>query len=64
MRVFIQLFLISVLSVSCAHNSHIDELSRRANYESRKENKRTKAKPLKSIFFPMRCPMVIALREE
>jgi hypothetical protein len=56
MRVFIQLFLISVVTVSCAHNGHVDELSRRANYDLGKETKRTKAKTAEIYIFPHEMP--------
>ena len=56
MRVFIQLFLISSLLVSCAHSEHRDELSLRANYDSVESGKRTKAKTAKIYIFPHEMP--------
>jgi hypothetical protein len=56
MRVFIQLFLISVVTVSCAHNGHVDELSQRANYDTAENDKRTKARTAEIYIFPHEMP--------
>lgn len=60
MKVFIhitQIFLISTLMYSCAHNEHVDELSLRANYEnSLEKSKRTKAKTAEIYIFPHEMP--------